>query len=168
MDTRRSFGGSSSSANVETLCCLCRRPVMEGTSLVKRKVFHGKACEIAKSLLEDLFLETWQMSVNSFKEMIDPPDSKAYLCHHCYNKAKKCSDLIDNVKGILGEFLSSASKLTTLPSCRKRPASSRDNPTISTAVVQSVAPESVGEILLILKLCKYQKCYSRNTDTHAC
>ena len=144
-----STGGlSSSSVNAETQCCLYGLPVTEGTASVKRKIFHGNACESAKSLLDDLFLETWQMSVNSFKEMIDSPKSKAYLCHHCYNKAKKCSDLIDNVKKILGEFLSSASKLTTLPSCRKRPASMRDNPTISTAVVQSVVPQSVGEIVM--------------------
>ena len=120
---------------------------MEGTALVKRKLFNGRACEVARSLLNDLFLETWQIGVNSFNEMIDSNSSKAYLCHHCYNKAKRCSDLIDNVKNTLGEFLSSASKLTTLPSCRKRPASRRDNPTITTAVVQSAAPESASKMM---------------------
>ena len=100
-----STGGLSlSSVNAETQCCLRGLPMTEGTALVKCKVFHGNACESAKSLLDNLFLETWQMLVNSFKELINSPNYKAYLCHHCYNKAKKCSDLIDNVKKMLGVF----------------------------------------------------------------
>jgi len=43
-----------------------------------------------------------------------------------------------------------ASKLTvlplTIPPCRKRLASTRDNPTVSTAVVQSGGSESVGKM----------------------
>lgn len=118
--------------------------------LVKRKVFHGKACEVAKLLIDDLLHEQWQISVMSFKEMINSTNSTAYLCHHCYNKAKKCVDLINNVRQLASDLLNMASKLTaipsTQPSCRKRLASSRDNPTSGTAAVQSRVTESVGEV----------------------
>ena len=117
--------------------------------LVKCKVFHGKACKMAKQLIDDLLHEQWQMSVMSFKEMIDSANSKAYLCHHCYNNTKKCVDLIDIVRQSAGDLLNMASQLTAIPStllsCRKRLASTRDNPTIGTAVVQSGGTESVGE-----------------------
>ena len=66
--------------------------------------------------------------------MVDTNDSKAYLCHHCYNKAKKCVDLIDKVREIASGLLNMASKLTAVPSCRKRPASARDDPIIPTTV----------------------------------
>ena len=72
MDATRSSGE-------EPLCCLCWSSVMEGTMLVKRKVFHGKACKVAKQLIDDLLNEQWQMSVMSFKEMIDSANSKALL-----------------------------------------------------------------------------------------
>jgi len=49
-----------------------------------------KACELAKLLLNNLLNEQCKMSVIA--------DSKANLCHHCYNKAKKCVDLIDDVR----------------------------------------------------------------------
>jgi len=109
---------STHSVPEETLCCLCRCSVMEGTSLIKRNLFHGKACESAKVLLNDLLMENWQMPITSFKEKIDP---KTYLCHHCFNKAKKCLDMIDNLKEKFDGLLSMASKLTppTQPSCRK-------------------------------------------------
>jgi len=53
--------------------------------------------------------------------------------------------VIDNLKEKLDDLLSLASKLTILPPCRKRLASSRDNATISTAVVQSECPESAAD-----------------------
>ena len=145
MDATRSSGE-------EPLCCLCRSSMMEGTMLVKRKVFHGKACEVAKQLIDDLLNEQWQMSVMPFKEMIDSANLKAYLCHHCYNKTKKCVELIDNVRKSAGDLLNMAAKLTPVPvpSCRKRLASSRDNhPTINTPVVQSGGTESAGELASI-------------------
>ena len=74
MDATRSSGE-------EPLCCLCRSSLMEGTMPVKRKVFHGKACEVAKQLIDYLLNEQWQMSVMSFKEMIDSANLKAYICH---------------------------------------------------------------------------------------
>ena len=51
----------------ETRCCLCRSSVNEGTMLVKRKVFHGKAYEVAKLLINDLLHEQWQISVMWFR-----------------------------------------------------------------------------------------------------
>ena len=60
---------------------------MTGTMLVKQKGFHGKACKVAKQLLDDLN-EQYQISVMSFQVMVDANNSNAYLCHHSYNKAK--------------------------------------------------------------------------------
>ena len=79
--------------------------------LVKSKVFHGKACEVAKLLIDDLLHEQWQISVITFKEMIDQTNSKAYLSHHCYNKARKCVDQIDAVRKSAIELLIMALKL---------------------------------------------------------
>jgi len=53
--------------------------------------------------------------------------------------------MIDNLKEKLNGLLSLALKVTTLPSCRKSLASSRDNATINTAVVQSEYPESAAD-----------------------
>ena len=78
----------------------------------------------------------------SFQEMVDTNDSKAYLCHH---KAKKCVDLIDEVREIASGLLNMASKLTAVASCRKRPVSARDDPIVPTTV-HSRDSESIGKI----------------------
>jgi len=85
------------------------------------------------------------MPFTSFKETID---LKAYLCHHCFNKAKKCLDMIHNLKEKFDGLLNMASKLTTptQPSCRKRLASNRDDFAISNGAVQSGSQDSDGEI----------------------
>ena len=66
------------------------------------------------------------------------------------NKVKKCVDQIVAVRKSASELLIMASKLTalslTIPPCRKRLASTRDNPTVSKAVVQSGGSESVGKV----------------------
>jgi len=85
----------------------------------------------------------------SFPEMVDTNNSNAYLCHHCYNKAKRYEDLIDQVREIAGGLLSMASKLTALPSAvpsrRKRPAFARDDPVVPTTV-HSRDLESIGKL----------------------
>ena len=69
-----------------------------------------------------------------------------------YNKAKKCVDLIDEVRQVAGDILNMASKLTVLPSAvvprRKRPASSRVDPAIHTTCsdVHSGDSESLREL----------------------
>ena len=72
----------SSTSSVEEACCLCRRSVMEGSAIVKRKRFHYKACEPSKKLINDILKENG-LSVLSFKET---SNSNAYLCHHCHGQ----------------------------------------------------------------------------------
>lgn len=139
--------------------------------LVKRKVFHGKACEVAKQLIDDLLNEQCQVSVMSFQEMVDSKDSKAYLCHHCYSKAKKCADLIDEVRLVAGDLLNMASKLTTLPlpavqSRRKRPASNRDDPVVhSTGSNEQQQSESLGKLVTPVSLNGVKMFYTAGTPS---
>ena len=132
----------ASSSSVEETCCLCRRSVMEGSAIVKRKRFHGKTCESSKKLINDVLKEN-ELSVLSFKET---NDSNAYLCHQCHGQASKCVKLQGEIKKIKGNFLNFISKLTRLPVTvvpRKRSASVRDRCELSNSTV--VQPESLGE-----------------------
>ena len=62
----------------EVRCCLFHQSVAEASALVKRKLFHGKACESSKKLIDHLLKENLQLLVASFKEM---NNSNTYLCH---------------------------------------------------------------------------------------
>ena len=48
-------------------CCLCHQSIAEASALVKHKLFHGKACESSKKLIDHLLKEN-QLLVASFKE----------------------------------------------------------------------------------------------------
>ena len=63
-------------------------------------------------------------------------------------------DQIDAVRKSANELLIMASKLmvpSTIPLSRKRLASTRDNPAVSTAVVQSGGSESVGKMMSLFQ-----------------
>ena len=122
----------------------CRRSVMEGSAIVKRKRFHGKTCESSKKLINDV-LKEHELSVLSFKET---DNSNAFLCHQCHGQASKCVKLEEEIKKIKGNFLSLASKLTRLPARvtvgqRKRSATVRDSCEMSSSTV--VQSESLRE-----------------------
>ena len=109
----------------EARCCLCRQSVAEASALVKRKLFHGKACESSKKLINELLMENLKLSVQSLKEM---NDSHAYLCHKCHGQTSKYLKLLEEAKKIKENLLSMALNLTTLPVAnRKRTSSTRDS-----------------------------------------
>ena len=129
-------------------CCLCRRPVMEASALVKHKRFHGELYKSAKKMINDLLMENFQLPVMAFKEM---SNSQAYLCHKCHSQTSKCLKLQEEVRKIKDNFLSMASNLTPLPLgndsvSRKRTASVRDSAAVSNAETFEDACEmSAGE-----------------------
>ena len=121
----------STSSGAEEACCLCRPSVMEASALVKRKKFHGKACESSKELINHILMENFKLTVLSFREM---NNSNAYLCHQCDTEASKCLKLQDQIIKIKDNILSMVSNLTSLPTVvmtRKRPSSVRDSAEIS-------------------------------------
>ena len=77
----------STFSGAEEACCLCCRSVMEASALVKRKKFHGKACESSKELINHTLMKNFKLTVLSFREM---NNSNAYLCHQRNTEASKC------------------------------------------------------------------------------
>ena len=58
-------------SNTGVCCCLFRRELSESSAFKKRKLFHGKQCKEAKKFLNEVILEEFRLSVNSFEETIN-------------------------------------------------------------------------------------------------
>lgn len=94
-------------------CCLCRRLLLESSTLKKRKLFHGERCIMSKNFLDEVSLEQFQLPVSCFKETQDP---EAYLCHLCDNYGITYRKRQNQLKQIKEDVISKLLKLTKLPS----------------------------------------------------
>ena len=106
-------------------CCLCRRELSESSALKKRKLF--EQCKEAKEFLNEVLLEEFQLSVNSFEETTY---LKAYLCHLCDAYGTNYRKYQNNLNKIRAEVISKLSqlaKLSTATASRKRSASAQAN-----------------------------------------
>lgn len=135
-------------SNMEVRCCLCRRELSESSAFKKRKLFHGEQCKEAKKFLNEVVLEEFRLSVNSFEETIN---SKAYLCHLCDAYGANYRKHQNSLSQIRAEVISKLSKLTKLSTAnRKRSASAQAN-------VSSVICKHRSFYCICLTIC-HAKC----------
>ena len=81
-------------------CCLCRKALVEGASLRKRKRFHGCTCEVSRNLLNEIMAE-FHLSISSYRETNDPD---AYICHLCAYQAEKYDRIKREMESIWQSF----------------------------------------------------------------
>ena len=90
----------ASSVTALASCCLCRKALVEGSSLRKRKRFHGCTCEISRNLLNEIMAE-FHLSISSYRETNDPD---AYICHLCMYQAEKYDRIKREMESIWQSF----------------------------------------------------------------
>lgn len=92
-------------------CCLCRRKLLNASALKKRKLIHGESCTRSTEFLNELMLQSFGLSVASFKETAD---AGAFFCHMCDGQVTRIFKLQDDIKKIEADIEEKISKLTVI------------------------------------------------------
>ena len=99
-------------------CCLCLKPLVEGSSLQKLKHFHGITCEASRNLLNKIMAK-YNLSISSYRETNNPD---AYIRHLCMYQAEKHNRIKREMKSIWQSFHDKILQLNVvvITTCRKR------------------------------------------------